>query len=212
MDAVIAVAYMLRRTAWTLDMNSSLYARVQSLAEGPHAERALAAVAFAESSFFPIPPDLLLAPMALANPKRAWRYALIATIASVIGGMLGYAIGALLYSTVGHWLINLYGYGAKMEALKQTYAEWGWLVILIKGATPIPYKLVTIVSGLLGYNFALFVALSAVTRGVRFFLVAGVLHLFGEPLRTALERHFAAALAGFVALVVAGFVIAIKVF
>jgi len=193
-------------------MNTSLYARVRSLAEGPYAERALAAVAFAESSFFPIPPDVLLAPMALANPKRAWRYALIATIASVIGGMLGYAIGALLYSTVGHWLINLYGYGAKMEALKETYARWGWLVILIKGATPIPYKLVTIVSGLLGYNFALFVALSVVTRGVRFFLVAGVLHLFGEPLRTALERNFAAALAGFVALVVAGFVIAIKVF
>jgi membrane protein YqaA with SNARE-associated domain len=212
MDAVIAVAYMVRRTSRTLDMNTSLYARVRSLAEGPHAERALAAVAFAESSFFPIPPDVLLAPMALANPKRAWRYALIATIASVIGGMLGYAIGALLYSTVGHWLINLYGYGAKMEALKHTYAEWGWLVILIKGATPIPYKLVTIVSGLLGYNFALFVALSVVTRGVRFFLVAGVLHLFGEPLRTALERNFAAALAGFVALVVAGFVIAIKVF
>ena len=212
MDAVIAVAYMLRRTSWTLDMNTSLYARVRSLAEGPYAERALAAVAFAESSFFPIPPDVLLAPMALANPKRAWRYALIATIASVIGGMLGYAIGALLYNTVGHWLINLYGYGAKMEALKETYARWGWLVILIKGATPIPYKLVTIVSGLLGYNFALFVALSVVTRGVRFFLVAGVLHLFGEPLRTALERNFAAALAGFVALVVAGFVIAIKVF
>jgi len=212
MDAVIAVAYGAAHNMKTLDMNNSLYARVRSLAEGPHAERALAAVAFAESSFFPIPPDVLLAPMALANPKRAWRYALIATIASVIGGMLGYAIGAMLYSTVGHWLINVYGYGAKMEALKQTYAQWGWLVILIKGATPIPYKLVTIVSGLLGYNFALFVALSVVTRGVRFFLVAGVLHLFGEPLRTALERNFAAALAGFVALVVAGFVIAIKVF
>ena len=126
--------------------------------------------------------------------------------------MLGYAIGALLYNTVGQWLINLYGYGAKVDALKQTYAQWGWLVILIKGATPIPYKLVTIVSGLLGYNFPLFVALSVLTRGVRFFLVAGVLRWFGEPLRMALERNFAAALAGFVALVVAGFVIAIKVF
>jgi membrane protein YqaA with SNARE-associated domain len=193
-------------------MNNSLYSRVRSLAEGPYAESALAAIAFAESSFFPIPPDVLLAPMALANPKRAWRYALIATVASVVGGMLGYAIGALLYNTVGQWLINLYGYGAKVDALKQTYAQWGWLVILIKGATPIPYKLVTIVSGLLGYNFPLFVALSVLTRGVRFFLVAGVLRWFGEPLRMALERNFAAALAGFVALVVAGFVIAIKVF
>lgn len=212
MDAVIPLAYMLRRTSGTLDMTSSLYSRVRSLAEGPYAERALAAVSFAESSFFPIPPDVLLAPMALANPKRAWRYALIATIASVIGGMLGYAIGAMLFNTVGQWLINLYGYGAKIDALKQTYAQWGWLVILVKGVTPIPYKLVTITSGLLGYNFPLFVALSVLTRGVRFFLVAGVLRWFGEPLRTALERNFAAALAGFVALVVAGFVIAIKVF
>jgi membrane protein YqaA with SNARE-associated domain len=137
-DAVVVIAYMLRRTRRTLDMNNSLYSRVRSLAEGPYAERALAAVAFAESSFFPIPPDVLLAPMALANPKRGWRYALIATVASVVGGMLGYAIGALLYNTVGQWLVNLYGYGAKVDALKQTYAQWGWLVILIKGATPIP--------------------------------------------------------------------------
>ena len=210
MDGAVALAYRTGPTG--PGMFNSLYPRIRSLAESPHAERALAAVAFAESSFFPIPPDVLLAPMALANPRRAWRYALIATVASVIGGMLGYAIGAVLYGTVGEWLIALYGYGAKMEALKQTYAQWGWLVILIKGATPIPYKLVTIVSGLLGYNFPLFVALSVLTRGVRFFLVAGALRLFGEPLRAALERNFAAALAGFAALIVAGFVIAIKVF
>jgi membrane protein YqaA with SNARE-associated domain len=193
-------------------MFDSLYPRLKALAEGPRAEAALAAVAFAESSFFPLPPDVLLAPMALAKPGRAWRYAFIATVASVIGGMLGYAIGAMLYDTVGQWLVNLYGYGAKMEALKQTYAQWGWLVILVKGLTPIPYKLVTIVSGLLGYNFWLFVALSVVTRGARFFVVAGVLHWFGEPLRTAMERNFPAVLGGFAALVVAGFVIAIKVF
>ncbi len=211
MDAVIAAAYHLAH-AMGLEMNNSLYSRVRSLAEGAYAERALAAVAFAESSFFPVPPDILLAPMALANPRRAWRYALIATIASVLGGMLGYAIGAMLYGTVGAWLVNLYGYGAKMEALKQTYAQWGWLVILVKGVTPIPYKLVTITSGLLGYNFPLFVALSAVTRGLRFFLVAGALQLFGEPLRMALERNFAAVLGAFAALVVAGFVIAIRVF
>ncbi len=192
-------------------MFDSLYPRLRTLAEGPRAEAALAAVAFAESSFFPFPPDVLLAPMALANPGRAWRYALIAMVASVLGGMLGYAIGALLYDTIGQWLINLYGYGAKMDALKETYARWGWLVILIKGATPIPYKLVTIVSGLLGYNFWLFVALSVVTRGARFFMVAGVLRWFGEPLRAAMERNFAAVLGAFVALVVAGFVIAIKV-
>ena len=193
-------------------MSSPLYDRVKALADSPYAEAALAAVAFAESSFFPIPPDILLAPMALADPRRAWRFALIATVASVLGGMLGYAIGALLYDTVGRELVNLYGYGAKMEALKETYAQWGWLVILVKGVTPIPYKLVTITSGLLGYNFPLFVALSVVTRGARFFMVAGVLRWFGQPLRAAMERNFAAVLGGFAALVVAGFVIAIKVF
>ena len=193
-------------------LSSSLYARVQALAESPHAEASLAAVAFAESSFFPVPPDALLAPMALAKPARAWRFALIATVASVVGGALGYAIGALLFDTVGQWLINAYGYGAKMDALKATYAEWGWLVILVKGVTPIPYKLVTITSGLLGYNFPLFIALSALTRGARFFLVAGALQWFGEPLRVAMERNFALVLSGFAALVVVGFIVAVKVF
>jgi membrane protein YqaA with SNARE-associated domain len=193
-------------------MFKPLYARLIALSESPWALPALAAVAFAESSFFPVPPDVLLAPMALAQPRRAWRFALVATIASVAGGMLGYAIGALLYDTVGQWLVNVYGYGAKMEALRETYARWGWLVILIKGVTPIPYKLVAITSGLLDYNFALFVALSALTRGARFFLVAGAVAWLGEPLRAAMERHFAAVLGGFAALLVAGFVIAIKAF
>jgi membrane protein YqaA with SNARE-associated domain len=193
-------------------MSDTLFARVSALAESRHAEASLAAVAFAESSFFPIPPDILLAPMALAQPHKAWRFALVATIASVLGGMLGYAIGALLYDTLGQWLINAYGYGAKMDALKATYAEWGWLVILVKGATPIPYKLVTITSGLLGYSFPLFVALSVLTRGVRFFMVAGAINWFGEPVRRAMERNFAAVLGAFVALVVVGFVIAVKVF
>ena len=189
-----------------------LYDWTLSLAARPSAEWWLALIAFVESSVFVIPAEVLFVPMGIAKPQRVWRYALIATVASVLGGMLGYAIGAVLYDTVGQWLVNLYGYGAKMEALKETYAHWGWLVILIKGVTPIPYKLVTITSGLLGYNFPLFVALSAVTRGARFFLVAGLLNWFGEPLRGAMERNFAAVLGGFAALVVAGFIIAIKVF
>jgi membrane protein YqaA with SNARE-associated domain len=193
-------------------MLNSLYARAKTLAQGRHAEAALVAVAFAESSFFPIPPDVLLAPMALAQPQRAWRFALVATLASVLGGMLGYTIGAMLYDTIGQWVVNVYGYGAKTEALKQTYAQWGWLVILLKGVTPIPYKLVTITSGLLGYNFPLFVVLSVLTRGARFFLVAGALNRFGEPLRQAMERNSAAVLGGFAALVVVGFIIAIRMF
>ena len=193
-------------------MFNSLYARVAALSTSPWAEPALAGVAFAESSFFPVPPDLLLAPMALAQPRRAWRFAFIATVASVLGGMVGYAIGAFLYNTVGQWLVNLYGYHDKVEALKQTYATWGWLVILVKGATPIPYKLITITSGALGYNFPLFVALSVLTRGVRFFLVAGALQWFGDPLREAMGRNFAVFVGAMVALVVAGFVIAIRAF
>ncbi|MDE3177795.1 MAG: DedA family protein [Pseudomonadota bacterium] len=189
-------------------MFKSLYDRLIALAESPNAPYALAAVAFAESSVFPIPPDVLLAPMALARPQRAWAYALICTVASVIGGMLGYAIGALLFDTLGQWLIHLYGYSDRVAALKETYAKWGALVILVKGVTPIPFKLVTIVSGLLGYNFALFVALSIVTRGARFFLVAGALNLFGDSLRGALERHFAIFVLLSVAVVVLGFVLA----
>jgi membrane protein YqaA with SNARE-associated domain len=193
-------------------MFKSLYARLLALSESARAPYALAAVAFAESSFFPLPPDLILAPMSLAKPHLAWRYAAIATLASVTGGAVGYAIGALLYDTLGHWLIEVYGYGDRMAALKDAYARWGALVILVKGLTPIPYKLVTIVSGLLGYHFATFLALSAVTRGARFFLLAGALNRFGDPLRVALERYFALFLAALAAIVAAGFVIAAKVF
>ena len=192
-------------------MFERLYQRMLSVAESRHAPLALAAVAFAESSFFPIPPDVILIPMSLAKPRRAWGYAAIATIASVTGGMLGYGIGALLFDTIGQWLIHLYGYADRMAALKETYAHWGALVILVKGLTPIPYKLVTIVSGLLGYNFALFVALSIVTRGARFFLLAGALNRFGDPLRIALERHFALFLGLLAVIVVLGFWIAARV-
>jgi membrane protein YqaA with SNARE-associated domain len=191
-------------------MFKRLYQWILSLAESEHAPYALAAVAFAESSFFPIPPDVILIPMSLATPRRAWRYAAIATVASVLGGMVGYGIGALLFDTLGQWLIHLYGYADRMAALKETYAHWGALVILIKGLTPIPYKLVTIVSGLLGYNFALFVLLSILTRGARFFLLAGALNWFGDPLRLALERHFALFLGLIAITIVVGFWIAAR--
>jgi membrane protein YqaA with SNARE-associated domain len=192
-------------------MFKSLYHRVLSVSESPRAPAALAVIAFAESSFFPIPPDVILVPMSLARPERAWRYAAICTIASVTGGMLGYAIGALLFDTIGQWLIHVYGYGDRVAALKETYAHWGALVILLKGLTPIPYKLVTIVSGLLGYNFPIFVLLSIVTRGARFFLLAGALNLFGDSLRVALERHFALFMAIIAVTIVAGFWIATRV-
>ncbi|MDE2375148.1 MAG: DedA family protein, partial [Hyphomicrobiales bacterium] len=136
----------------------------------PHAVWVLGLVAFCESSFFPIIPDVMLIPMALARPDRAWRLAAVCTIGSVVGGVLGYFIGAALYDTVGQWLIHLYGYGGKVEAFRAAYAQYGSLIILLKGLTPIPYKIVTITSGFAGYNLGLFILFSFITRGARFFI------------------------------------------
>ena len=171
---------------------------------------ALGAIAFAESSFFPVPPDVILVPMSLAEPKRSWYYAALCTVASVAGGALGYAIGALFYDTLGHWLINLYGYAAKMDALRAFYAQWGALFILVKGLTPIPYKLVTIVSGLMDYNFGLFIALSLITRGARFFILAAAINHFGDTIREKLESHFAWFMTALAGIVVIGFVVTAK--
>ena len=150
--------------------------------------------------------------MALAKPNKALWYAFVCTVASVLGGIVGYGIGYLLYDSIGKWLIQLYGYGEKAEALRVFYAQWGWLFILIKGLTPIPYKLVTIVSGLLEYNFFLFVLLSCITRGARFFLIAGVLNFWGDSIKALLEKHFATFMAIILAFVVGGFWLAAKMF
>jgi membrane protein YqaA with SNARE-associated domain len=191
-------------------MFKKLYDWTMSLAASKHAPFALGAIAFAESSFFPVPPDVILVPMTLAEPKHSWRYAAICTVGSVAGGALGYAIGALFYDTLGHWLIALYGYGAKMDALRAFYAEWGALFILVKGLTPIPFKLVTIVSGLLDYNFGLFLALSLVTRGARFFILAAAINHFGDWIRVRLEAHFGLFMTALAGIVVIGFVVTAK--
>ncbi len=171
-------------------MFNKLYQWTLSLAESPHAPWALGLVAFAESSFFPIPPDTILVPMSLARPNRALLYALICTLASVAGGLLGYAIGALLFQTVGKWLINLYGYGPRVDEVRALYAHWGWAFILIKGVTPIPFKIVTITSGLLAYSLPLFILLSLITRGARFFILAALLNRYGAPINALLEKYF----------------------
>jgi membrane protein YqaA with SNARE-associated domain len=179
-------------------------------ADRPHALWVLGAVAFAESSFFPIPPDIMLLPMSLARPKRAWLFAALCTIASVAGGVLGYAIGALLYDSVGLWLINLYHLGDKVEAFRTSYAEWGSVIILLKGLTPIPYKLVTITSGFAGYNIWLFILCSIIARGGRFFFVAVLLNRYGDTIRAEIEKRLALWTSVFALVLVAGFVIAIK--
>ena len=194
------IPHMLRRIYdWCLDA-----------ADKPYALWILAAVAFAESSFFPVPPDIMLAPMSLARPKRAWLFAAVCTVASVLGGILGYAIGALLYDSVGHWLIALYGLGDKVEAFRESYSHWGALIILVKGLTPIPYKLVTITSGFAGYNIWLFVLFSVITRGARFFVAAILLNRYGEWIKIRIERHLGLSVAILAAVLVLGFVVAFK--
>jgi len=178
----------------------------------PHAAWILGAVSFAESSFFPAPPDIMLIPMSLARPERAWYFAAICTLASVAGGLLGYFIGATLYDTVGTWLINFYGLGAKVETFREGYAQYGALIILLKGLTPIPYKLVTITSGFAGYNLPLFVILSLITRGARFFAEAFLLNRYGARARGIIEKRLGL-WAGLAAVgVVIGFIVVVRVF
>jgi membrane protein YqaA with SNARE-associated domain len=166
-----------------------LYDWCIAAAHKPHAMWLMGAVSFAESSFFPVPPDVMLIPMALARPQRAYAMAMWCTVTSVAGGVLGYAIGALLYDSVGAWLIQLYGYGDKVEAFREAYAQWGAWIILLKGLTPIPYKIVTITSGFADYNFVLFVLFSIITRGARFFVLAFLLHRYGESARHIIEKR-----------------------
>lgn len=182
-----------------------LYNWVISLSASPYAIWALAAVSFAESSFFPVPPDVLLLPMALARPNRALFYAGVCTVSSVAGGLLGYAIGALLYDSLGQWLIAAYGYGENVEAFRLAYAKYGEWIILIKGVTPIPYKLVTITSGFAGYDVFWFTVLSLITRGARFYILAGLLHRYGNPIRRIVEENFGLVLGALAFFVVAGF-------
>jgi membrane protein YqaA with SNARE-associated domain len=158
-------------------------------ASKPYAVWILGAVSFVESSFFPAPPDIMLIPMSLARPDRAWRYAAICTLTSVAGGILGYLIGAVLYDSVGLWLVRLYGYGDKIEAFREAYAHYGAWIILLKGVTPIPYKIVTIASGFAGYNFGWFVVLSLLTRGARFFAEAFLLKRYGPQARVMIEKR-----------------------
>jgi membrane protein YqaA with SNARE-associated domain len=184
-----------------------LYDWTMAQAAGPHAARALAVVSFLESSIFPIPPDAMLVPMVLAQPRRAWRLALIATAASVLGGLAGYAIGFFLFETLGEWIIRLYGMGERFEEFRRTWNEWGVWIILVKGLTPIPYKLVTIASGLAGFNLGIFILASIVTRGARFFLVAALLRYFGSPIRDFIEQRLTLVTTGFAVMVVLGFVV-----
>ncbi|MDZ7841309.1 MAG: YqaA family protein [Gammaproteobacteria bacterium] len=166
-----------------------LYDRVIRWSRHRHAPRYLALLSFTESSFFPIPPDVMLAPMVLAQRERAWYLASITTIASVLGGLLGYLIGWVLFDQLGQPIIEFYDAEQKLETVKAWFDEYGVWVVFIAGFSPVPYKLFTVTSGLLSMALLPFVLASAVGRGARFFLVAGLIHWGGEPFAAFIEKR-----------------------
>ena len=166
----------------------------------------MAAISFAESSFFPLPPDILLIPMMLARPREAWRLAAICTLASVAGGLVGYAIGYFLFDLIGRPILDFYHAMDRYEALKAAFAQWGVWIIILKGMTPIPYKLVTIASGVAQFSLVAFVGASIVSRSIRFFLLAAILWQFGAAARDFIERRLMLVTSIFAVALVGGFV------
>jgi membrane protein YqaA with SNARE-associated domain len=189
-------------------MLRSTYDWVMGLAARRDAIWVLAAIAFIESSVFPIPPDVLLIPMVLAARDRAWRYAAVCTIASVLGGMLGYAIGFYLFEAAGQPLLELYGYAAKFDEFRGRYNEWGAWIVFIAGLTPFPYKVITIASGVTELDLAVFTVSSVLARGLRFFVVAALLWWLGPPVREFIEKRLGLMTILFCVLLLGGFIVA----
>lgn len=167
---------------------------------------ALGVVSFIESSFFPIPPDVMLIPMVMANRQKAWWYATIATVTSVLGGLLGYAIGYYLYEAVGIPILEFYGKANALDSFIAFVHDYGVPAVIIKGMTPIPYKVVTIAAGVAKMDLLAFVGASIIARAMRFYLVAGLLYFFGEPIRDFIEKRLTLVTTAFVVLLVGGFV------
>ena len=183
-----------------------LYDWTMAKAAHPHAEWWLALFAFVEASFFPIPPHPLLGLMCLAEPKRAIRFAAIATIASVVGGLLGYAIGHLLFDTIGAQLLSLLGLTESFPKAACYLREYGAEIIMIKGATPIPFKLLTITAGFIQMNLLSFILASIVSRAISFMIVGVLFRLFGAPIKAFIDKYLGLVTIGFVVLVVGGFI------
>lgn len=184
-----------------------LYDWTLSKAQSPASEKWLAGISFAESSFFPLPIDLMLIPMILANRLKAWRLATITLITSVLGGIAGYAIGAFFYEVIGKPIIDFYGYQEQFITLQDTFAEWGVLFVLVAGFTPIPFKLVTITAGAVSMNPLLFVLTSIPARGARFYLVAALLWKFGDPIKDFIEKRLGLVTTAMMVLGIGGFVV-----
>jgi len=172
-------------------MLQKLYDRTMLLADHPRAIWILALMSFAESSFFPIPPDVLLIPMVLAAPTRAWRIALACSAASVLGGIFGYMIGAYFFDVVGQPIVDFYHLQSQFERFRLLYNDYGPIIVSVAGFSPIPYKVFTIASGVTNLDLTTFITASAVSRSARFFLVAALLRKYGEPIREFIEKHLA---------------------
>ena len=183
-----------------------LYDWTMALSGHRHALWALAAISFIESSVFPIPPDILIIPMVLAAPHRAWKIALVATVASVLGGLVGYGIGAFLFDSLGRPLLDFYGYAGKFADFQAKYNEWGAWIVAGAGFTPFPYKVITIASGVTGLDPAVFTVASVLSRGARFFLIAFLLWKFGDPIRAFIDRYLPILATAFFLLLFGGFI------
>jgi len=175
-------------------------------AQSPASEKWLGAISFAESSFFPIPIDIMLIPMILADRLKAWRLATITLVTSVLGGVAGYLIGMFLFETIGRPIIEFYGYGPQFEAFRGYYTDYGILIVLVAGFTPIPFKVVTIASGVVGLNPLVFIGASIPARGARFYLVAALLWKFGDPIRDFIEKRLGLVTTAFMVVGILGFV------
>ena len=187
-------------------MIKNLYNKTMALAGHPQAIFLLGAVSFIEASFFPIPPDVMLIPMVLMNPSRAWLFALVATAFSVLGGIFGYIIGTFSYEHIAEPLLYSLGKEAQMVDFSNKYNEIGFWAVITAGISPIPYKVVTIMSGATNLNFAVFLGASMASRGLRFFVVAGLLHFYGHAIRDFIERYLNWVFMLFVILLIVGFI------
>lgn len=183
-----------------------LYDRTMAIAATPYATWGLVIVAFAESSFFPIPPDVLLIPMILAAREKAFTYIFLATLASVVGGLAGYGIGWGLWEVVGQPLLNFYGAMDKFEEFRAGYNEHGALIVFIAGLTPFPYKVITIASGAFGMDLMAFMVASFLARGGRFLIVGVLLWRFGDPIKAFIEKYLGLLTIVFCVLLVGGLV------
>lgn len=184
-----------------------LYDWTMRLAAHRNATWALGGVSFAESSVFPIPPDALLIPMVLANRERAWVYATICTVTSVLGGLAGYLIGLFLFDAVGQPLLQLYGYSGKFQDFAARYNEWGAWIVFVAGVTPFPYKVITIASGVTRLDLLIFMVASIAARGARFYAVAALLYFYGPVVRTFVEQRLGLVATIAVALLLGGFLL-----